>query len=81
MELRSNQTTACAHKRNKWKRVKSPPETLEKEQGDAKGKKNVAAKRRARGTGQKGVYGQLGRLTRSYKDTLKIPSMFSLTLD
>ena len=39
MELRSNQTTACARKRNKWKRVKSPPETLEKEQGDAKGKK------------------------------------------
>jgi len=39
MELRSIQTTACARKRNKWKRVKSPPETLEKEQGDAKGKK------------------------------------------
>ena len=34
--------------------------------------KNVADKRRARGTGQKGVYGQLGRLTRSYKDTLHV---------
>jgi len=38
MELRSIQTTACARKRNKWKRVKSPPETLEKEQGDAREK-------------------------------------------
>ena len=69
MELRSNQTTACAPKRNKWKRVKSPPETLEKEQGDAKGK-NVADKKRARGTGQKEYMNNLV----SSREATKIPS-------